>query len=198
MKEIKLTEKQERFIDYYIETGNATEAARRAGYSEKTAKQIGSENLTKLDFFIKERLKELEDVRIAKADEVLKHLTAAIRGEIEEEVVVVESIGDGESRARIIKKQISAKERIRAAELLGKRYALFTEKLDVDVDVGTEKLDSILKQLKEDWCYGRRIITSGNMQNNGGDYASMEQLLLSKKYKAFLKHDAPVEFLEGT
>ncbi len=150
MKEIKLTEKQERFIDYYIETGNATEAARRAGYSEKTAKQIGSENLTKLDFFIKKRLKELEDVRIAKADEVLKHLTAAIRGEIEEEVVVVESIGDGESRARIIKKQISAKERIRAAELLGKRYALFTEKLDVDVDVGTEKLDSILKQLKED------------------------------------------------
>lgn len=158
MKEIKLTEKQERFIDYYIETGNATEAARRAGYSEKTAKQIGSENLTKLDFFIKKRLKELEDVRIAKADEVLKHLTAAIRGEIEEEVVVVESIGDGESRARIIKKQISAKERIRAAELLGKRYALFTEKLDVDVDVGTEKLDSILKQLKEDWYYGRRII----------------------------------------
>jgi phage terminase small subunit len=150
VKEIKLTEKQERFIDYYIETGNATEAARRAGYSEKTAKQIGSENLTKLDFFIKKRLKELEDVRIAKADEVLKHLTSAIRGEIEEEVVVVESIGDGESRARIIKKQISAKERIRAAELLGKRYALFTEKLDVDVDVGTEKLDSILKQLKED------------------------------------------------
>lgn len=43
------------------------------------------------------------------------------------------------------------------------------------------------------------MVTSGNMQNNGGgDYASMEQLLLSKKYKAFLKHDAPVEFLEGT
>lgn len=150
MKERKLTEKQERFIDYYIETGNATEAARRAGYSEKTAKQIGSENLTKLDFFIKERLKELEDVRIAKADEVLKHLTAAMRGEIEEEVVVVESIGDGESRARVFKKQISAKERIRAAELLGKRYALFTDKLDMDVDVGTEKLDSILRQLKGD------------------------------------------------
>ena len=150
VKEIKLTEKQERFIDYYIETGNATEAARRAGYSEKTAKQIGSENLTKLNFFIKERLKELEDVRIAKADEVLKHLTAAMKGEIEEEVVVVEGIGNGESRARIIKKQISAKERIRAAELLGKRYALFTDKVDMDVDVGTEKLDSILKQLKED------------------------------------------------
>lgn len=148
---MKLTEKQKRFIDYYIETGNATEAARRAGYSEKTAKQIGSENLTKLDFFIKERLKELEDARIAKADEVLKHLTAAMRGEIEEEVVVVESIGDYESRARVIKKQLSARERIKAAELLGKRYALFTDKLDVDDRTETKaKLDSILKQLKED------------------------------------------------
>lgn len=146
----KLTEKQKRFIDYYIETGNATEAARRAGYSEKTAKQIGNENLTKLDFFIKERLKELEDKRIAKADEVLKHLTAAMRGEINEEVVVTENIGDFMSEARVVKKQLSAKERIRAAELLGKRYALFTDKVEMDVDIGTEKLDSILKQLKDD------------------------------------------------
>jgi len=131
VKKRKLTEKQERFIDYYIETGNATEAAKKAGYSEKTAKQIGSENLTKLDFFIKERLKELEDKRIAKAEEVLKYLTAAMRGEIDEEVVVVENTGDYESKARIVKKQISARERIKAAELLGKRYALFTDKLDV-------------------------------------------------------------------
>lgn len=150
MKKRKLTEKQKRFIDYYIETGNATEAARRAGYSEKTAKQIGNENLTKLDFFIKERLKELEDKRIAKADEVLKHLTAAMRGEIDEEVVVTENIGDFMSEARVVKKQISARERIRAAELLGRRYALFTDKVDMDIDAGTEKLDSILKQLKED------------------------------------------------
>lgn len=150
MKKRKLTEKQKRFIDYYIETGNATEAARRAGYSEKTAKQIGSENLTKLDFFIKERLKEFEDKRIAKAEEVLKYLTSVMRGEETEEVVVVEGSGDGKSEARTIRKEVSAKERIRAAELLGKRYALFTDKVDMDVDVGTEKLDSILRQLKED------------------------------------------------
>ena len=143
MKKRKLTEKQKRFIDYYIETGNATEAARRAGYSEKTAKQIGSENLTKLDFFIKERLKELEDKRIAKAEEVLKHLTAAMRGEIEEEVVVVEGIGEGESRARVLKKQISAKERIKAAELLGKRYSLFTDKVDLEGNVGVTIIDDI-------------------------------------------------------
>lgn len=150
MKKRKLTEKQERFIDYYIELGNATEAARRAGYSEKTAKQIGNENLTKLDFFIKERLKELEGKRIAKAEEVLKYLTSVMRGEETEEVVVVEGSGDGKSEARTIRKEVSAKERIRAAELLGKRYALFTDKVDMDVDVGTEKLDSILRQLKED------------------------------------------------
>lgn len=132
MKKRKLTEKQERFIDYYIELGNATEAARRAGYSEKTAKQIGNENLTKLDFFIKGKLKELEDARIAKAEEVLKYLTAVMRGEETEEVVVVENLGDFMSRATTIDKQVGAKERIKAAELLGKRYALFTEKLDVN------------------------------------------------------------------
>lgn len=150
MKKRKLTEKQKRFIDYYIELGNATEAARRAGYSEKTAKQIGNENLTKLDFFIKERLKEFEDKRIAKAEEVLKYLTSVMRGEETEEVVVVEGSGDGKSEARTIRKEVSAKERIRAAELLGKRYALFTDKVDMDIDAGTEKLDSILRQLKED------------------------------------------------
>lgn len=143
MKKRKLTEKQERFIDYYIETGNATEAAKKAGYSEKTAKQIGSENLTKLDFFIKERLKELEDARIAKAEEVLKHLTAAMRGEIEEEVVVVEGIGEGESRARIVKKQISARDRIKAAELLGKRYAMWTDKQQVDNNSIIKIIDDI-------------------------------------------------------
>lgn len=133
MKKRKLTEKQERFIDYYIELGNATEAAKKAGYSERTAYSIGNENLKKPEIKkqIEERLKELEDKRIAKAEEVLKYLTAAMRGEIDEEVVVVENTGDYESKARIVKKQISARERIKAAELLGKRYALFTDKLDV-------------------------------------------------------------------
>lgn len=135
MESRKLTEKQKRFIDYYVELGNATEAAKKAGYSKNSAKQIGNENLTKLDYFIKERLKELEDKRIAKADEVLKHLTAAMRGEIYEEVVVTENTGDYESEARIVKKQLSAKERIKAAELLGKRYSLFTDKQEVDLKV---------------------------------------------------------------
>lgn len=143
MESRKLTEKQKRFIDYYVELGNATEAAKKAGYSKNSAKQIGNENLTKLDYFIKERLKELEDKRIAKADEVLKHLTAAMRGEIYEEVVVTENTGDYESEARIVKKQLSAKERIKAAELLGKRYSLFTDKVDIDGNVGVQIIDDI-------------------------------------------------------
>jgi phage terminase small subunit len=134
VKKRKLTEKQERFIDYYIELGNATEAAKKAGYSERTAYSIGNENLKKPEIKkqIEERLKELEDKRIAKAEEVLKYLTAVMRGEETEEVVVVENLGDFMSRATTIDKQVGAKERIKAAELLGKRYALFTDKLDVN------------------------------------------------------------------
>lgn len=145
MKNVKLTVKQKKFCDYYIELGNATEAAIRAGYSKKTARQTGNENLTKpyIKSYIDEKMKELEDKRIAKADEVLKHLTAAMRGEIYEEVVVTENTGDYESEARIVKKQLSAKERIKAAELLGKRYSLFTDKVDIDGNVGVQIIDDI-------------------------------------------------------
>jgi len=146
----KLTEKQKRFIDYYIELGNATEAARRAGYSEKTAAETGYENLRKPNIknYIDKRLKQLEDERIAKADEVLQYLTAVMRGEEKEKFIIFNDDGEKvevEAPAKI-------KERTKAAELLGKRYTLFADKLDIEgtIDTGTEKLDSILKQLKED------------------------------------------------
>jgi len=147
MEKRKLTEKQKRFIDYYIELGNATEAARKAGYSERSAKQIGNENLTKLDFFIKGRLKELEDKRTADVKEVLQYLTSVMRGEEVEEVV-----GFTDKGVQRVRKLPNVKDRVKAAELLGKRYSLFTDKLDVEgtIDTGTEKLDSILEQLKED------------------------------------------------
>ena len=123
---MKLTEKQRRFVDYYIETGNASEAARRAGYSEKTAGWIGQENLQKptIKAAIDARLKELEDKRIAKADEVLQFLTSALRGEVKEERVVVEGTGEGRSDARIIKVQVSARDRLDAAKSLLKRYPM--------------------------------------------------------------------------
>lgn len=123
---MKLTEKQRRFVDYYIETGNASEAARRAGYSEKTAGWIGQENLQKptIKAAIDARLKDLEDKRIAKADEVLQFLTSTLRGEVKEEHVVVEGTGEGRSDARIIKVQVSARDRLDAAKSLLKRYPM--------------------------------------------------------------------------
>ncbi|RKD22444.1 phage terminase small subunit [Caminicella sporogenes DSM 14501] len=149
---MKLTEKQKRFCDYYIETGNATEAAIRAGYSEKTARFIGAENLTKpnIKTYIDKKLKELEDKRIAKAEEVLKYLTSVMRGEEKEEVVVTENIGDFESKARIIKKQVSAKERIKAAELLGKRYAMWTERQQIDGVATIQIIDDIEEEDKNE------------------------------------------------
>ena len=123
---MKLTEKQRRFVDYYIETGNKTEAAKKAGYSEKTAASIGDENLRKpaIKAAIDARLRELEGKRIAKADEVMQFLTSTLRGEVKEERVVVEGTGEGRSDARIITVQVSARDRLDAAKSLLKRYPM--------------------------------------------------------------------------
>ena len=131
---MKLTEKQKRFADYYIETGNITEAAVKAGYSKKTARVIGQENLLKpaIKDYIDEKLEVMQDERTASAKEVLEFLTKSMRGEIKEEVVVVEGTGDGTSEARTVKKQIGLRDRIKSAELLGKRYRLFTDKIEVE------------------------------------------------------------------
>lgn len=124
-----MTEKQKRFCDFYIETGNAKEAAIRAEYSEKTAKQIGQENLTKPDLraYIDERLAELKNERTADAQEVLEYLTAVMRGEYKEATL----IGVGEGAQAVVDIDVGAKDRLKAAELLGKRHALFTDKVDL-------------------------------------------------------------------
>ncbi|AOY53683.1 terminase small subunit [Clostridium perfringens] len=133
---MKLTPKQKAFAEYYIETGNATESARKAGYKGKNLNRIASENLSKLDIknYIDEKMKELESKRIAKAEEVLEYLTRVLRGEETEQVVVTENIGDFMSEAKVVDKEISAKDKIKAAELLGKRYRLFTDKIEADVN----------------------------------------------------------------
>lgn len=75
------------------------------------------------------------DKRIADQDEVLKYLTSVLRGESTAQEIVVEGTGDGCSEARTMEKSPSEKERLKAAELLGKRYALFTDKVETDVDM---------------------------------------------------------------
>lgn len=131
---MKLTVKQKAFADYYIELGNATEAAIKAGYSKKYAGQNSDKLLknTKIKMYIDERLKQIEDERIASAAEVMKYLTSVLRGEHTEEVVVVEGNGDGYSSARTINKDISARDRLKAAELLGKRYGIFKDNINVE------------------------------------------------------------------
>lgn len=77
----KLTEKQKRFCDYYIETGNAAEAARLAGYSKRTARQMGQENLTKpyILEYIQKRNEELRNERTADMQEVREFWTSVLR-----------------------------------------------------------------------------------------------------------------------
>lgn len=126
--------KQKRFCDEYLIDCNAAQAAIRAGYSPKTAYSIGDENLKKpeLKAYIDEQLELLHNEKTADAQEVLEYLTAVLRGESCSEIVVVESCGDGVSEARRVTKKPDEKDRLKAAELLGKRYRLFTDKLDVD------------------------------------------------------------------
>lgn len=117
-KNNQLTIKQEKFINYYIETGNATESAIKAGYSKKTAKQIGSENLSKLDYYIKEKMKNFETSSVATQQDVLEFLTRVMNGTEKDSFGLDASLQD----------------RIKSAELIGKRYGTFVEKKDLKVD----------------------------------------------------------------
>lgn len=125
-----MTPRQKKFCDEYLISGNATDAAVKAGYSPKTAKNIGSENLAKPDLkaYIDEQLAQLHSEKIADAEEVLKYLTSVMRGEYTEEVPLL--CGDG--MQTLTPKEVGAKERIKAAELIGKRFGLFTDKLGID------------------------------------------------------------------
>lgn len=123
----KLTEKQKRFCDEYLIDLNATQAAIRAGYSEKTAHSIGAENLTKPEIQkrLSDRMNERESKLIADQDEILQYLTSVMRGE-EKASTVIDGNGD-----TITGEMPSVKDRIRAAELLGKRYGIYVEKVDL-------------------------------------------------------------------
>lgn len=105
-----LTAKQKAFCDYYIETGNAAEAARRAGYSEKTARGTGAENLTKPNVaeYIKKRMDEIEAARIASADEVIKFYSAVMRGEVKDQFGLDASLTDRLSAGKELMKRFAA------------------------------------------------------------------------------------------
>lgn len=126
----KLTIKQKKFADEYIISGNASEAALKAGYKNEVS---GRENLRKptVKSYIDERMKELEDEAIADQAEVLKYLTRVLRDEEREDVLV--NVGNFEQEIQSMK--VSTKDKIRAAELLGKRYGSWTDKVDLSSDL---------------------------------------------------------------
>lgn len=134
-----LTDKQIIFANEYLVDFNATRAYKKAYPNVKkdsVAAANGNRLLrnAKVKNYIDEQLKKIEDESIANATEVMKYLTSVMRNELTEEVVVVEGEGEGCSSARIVKKDISAKDRNKAAELLGKRYRLFVDKVEADVN----------------------------------------------------------------
>jgi phage terminase small subunit len=130
--DLDLTEKQKAFADEYIISLNATDAAIKAGYSKNSAKEIGHENLTKphIKKYIEKRLKEKEAARIATQDEVLEYLTEVMRGEKDE----VDIFFDDRGQEREIRQPPKIRERTKAAELLGKRYAIFVDKKELEIN----------------------------------------------------------------
>ena len=146
-----LTEKQKKFCDEYLIDLNATRAY-KAVYKnckkDESARVNGSKLLTNTNIknYINERLEEISSQKTADAKEVMEYLTSVMRGESQAEVVVVEGTGDGCSKAVKINKNPDEKEKLKAAELLGKRFGLFKEKVEVDGNIpvvikGGDELD---------------------------------------------------------
>lgn len=136
----KLTPKQKAFVDYYIENGgNATQAAIKAGYSQKYANTNANKLLqnTTISKYIEERNKLIESKRIASITEVKEYWTRVMRGEEKDQFGLDASLQD----------------RNKAAESLAKTYGMFINKIDADVNAtvnSTAKLDSILNQLGDE------------------------------------------------
>ena len=133
----KLNDRQRRFADEYLIDLNAERAAIRAGYSKRYArgnayKLVANECIKE---YIKKRMDEKEKELIADQDEVLKYLTSVLRGESLSTEIVVEGLGNGVSEARTMDKKPSEKDKLKAAELLGKRYGLYTDKVETDIDM---------------------------------------------------------------
>ncbi|MFV0519787.1 MAG: terminase small subunit [Lachnospirales bacterium] len=127
-----ITKKQKRFAEEYLVDCNATQAAIRSGYSSKTAYSSGSRILKNpvVQEYVKKQLDKLSDERVADAKEVMAYLSDCLRGITQSEIVVIESEGDGVTTSRKILKCPDEKERLKAAELLGKRYGLFKENIE--------------------------------------------------------------------
>ena len=125
-----MTERQKRFCEEYLISCNATQAAIKAGYSAKTATKIAAENLTKPDIkaYIEERLEQIRSEKTADIKEVMEYLTSVMRGEHTEQVLRL--VGEGMQKIDNI--AVSEKDRLKAAELIGKKYGMFKDNVDIN------------------------------------------------------------------
>lgn len=129
-----MTERQQRFCDEYLIDANATQAAIRAGYAAGSAGR-NADRLMKneeIRAYIDQQLEQIHNEKIADAAEVMRYLTSVMRGESQSEIVVVEGDGDGMSSARKVQKAPDEKDKLKAAELIGKRYGMFKDGLNIN------------------------------------------------------------------
>lgn len=132
-----MTDKQRKFADEYLVDCNATRAY-KAAYprvkSDDVARANASRLLTNANIrsYIEKQLEEISSAKTADAKEVMEYLTSVMRGKSESTVCVVENTGNGCSKAKLISKPPDERERLKAAELIGKRFGLYTDKLDVE------------------------------------------------------------------
>ena len=141
----KMTLKQQRFADEYIRLGDATKAARNAGYSDKTARFVGAENLTKpnIKAYIDKRLAELQSKAVADQQEVMEYLTSVMRGDLKDEELMVVPLGDFESEVQRHERRSDTSQRTKAAELLGKRYRMWIDKLETTTEERIQIVDDL-------------------------------------------------------
>lgn len=140
----RLSERQKRFCDEYLISLNATQAAIKAGYSQKYAGQNADKLLKnpKIKAFISERLDKKEKTRIATQDEILEYFTRVMRGESQSAVLARTE----EGAEHVIFKPPDEKERLKAAEQLGKRFGLNLEEIERQARI--EKLKAETARIK--------------------------------------------------
>ncbi|MGK8550572.1 terminase small subunit [Staphylococcus epidermidis] len=130
----KLNLKQQAFVDEYIKTGTAYQSAIRAGYSEKYAKSSSHKLLENVGIKaeIDKRMEKLKKDTIADQDEILQYLTSVLRGEVTDQELIPIQVGRGEMEVEELEKRSDTNARTKAAELLGKRYMMWTDKQQIE------------------------------------------------------------------
>ncbi|WP_317853954.1 terminase small subunit [Chakrabartyella piscis] len=129
--------RQRRFCDEYLIDCNATKAAIRAGYSARFARGNAHKMVANsgMKTYIEQQLEAIHNEKTADAKEIMEYLTSVMRGEAQATVVVVEGTGDGCSEAREMVKSPDERERLKAAELLGKRFGLFKDTVSITAPI---------------------------------------------------------------